>query len=109
MINRQQINIVNYIVVCIDEFASRLNLNGRDAFSYLNRYNGINFLKENYEIEHTLSIDDAIEDMITICKNNGGNLSWGYIMGLICSLKRLNYKSASHIKTLEEAFIALPY
>lgn len=75
MINRQQINIVNYIVVCINEFASRFSLSSKEAFDYLNNYNGISFLKENYEIEHTLSIDDAIDDMIVVCKNNGGYLS----------------------------------
>lgn len=28
------------------------------------KYNALNFLIENYEIEHTLGIEDAIEDMI---------------------------------------------
>jgi hypothetical protein len=63
------------MVVCINEFASRFNLSSKEAFSYLSEYNGIGFIKENYEIEHTLSIDDAIDDMIIVCKNNGGNLS----------------------------------
>ena len=75
LINKQQINIVNYMVVCINEFASKLNISTKDAFDYLYKYNGINFLKENYEIEHTLSIEDAIEDIIIVCRNNGGYLS----------------------------------
>lgn len=74
MINTQQINMINYIVVCINEFASRFNLSSKDAFYYLNKYSGISFLKDNYEIEHTLSIDDAIDDMILICAKNGGYL-----------------------------------
>jgi len=72
---RQQINIINYMVVCINEFASRFNLSSKEAFEYLSNFNGIDFLKENYEIEHTLSIDDAIDDMVMICKNNGGYLA----------------------------------
>jgi hypothetical protein len=28
-------------------------------------------LLNNYEIEYTLSIDDAVEDMVIISKNNG--------------------------------------
>lgn len=75
MINTQQVNIINYMVVCINEFASRFNLSSKEAFDYLDRYCGISFLKDNYEIEHTLSIDDAIDDMILICKRNGGYLS----------------------------------
>lgn len=38
------------------------------------RYSGIAFLDENYEIEHTLSLDDAVEDLELICRKNGGNL-----------------------------------
>lgn len=64
--------MINYMVVCINEFASRFNLSSKEAFNYLNQYRGISFLKDNYEIEHTLSIDDAIEDMRLICKKNGG-------------------------------------
>jgi len=29
-------------------------------------------LLNNYEIEHTLSIDEAVDDMIIVSKNNGG-------------------------------------
>lgn len=75
MINSQQINIINYMVVCINEFASRFNLSSKEAFDYLNKYNGISFLKDNYEIEHTLSFEDAIDDMILVCAKNGGYLS----------------------------------
>lgn len=75
MINTQQVNIINYMVVCINEFASRFNITSKEAFQYLDEYKGIRFLKENYEIEHTLSIDDAIDDMVIVCKRNGGYLS----------------------------------
>jgi len=75
MINSQQINMINYMVVCINEFASRFNLNSKEAFDYLNKYNGIDFLMNNYEIEHTLSFEDAIDDMVLICAKNGGYLS----------------------------------
>ena len=34
----------------------------------------IAFLKDCYEIEHTSSFDDAVEDMERICANNGGVL-----------------------------------
>ncbi len=75
MINTQQINVINYMVVCINEFASRFNLSNKEAFHYLDKFCGLGFLKENYEIEHTLSIDDAIDDIVLICQKNGGYLS----------------------------------
>ena len=44
----------------------------RDAYIYLNRYKGIEFLKEFYDVEHTLSFDDTIDDLSAICRKNGG-------------------------------------
>jgi hypothetical protein len=68
------LNIVNYMVVCVNEFADRLNINGKEAFNYLNQHKAINFLLDNYEIEHTLSIDDAVDDMVIVSNNNGGTM-----------------------------------
>lgn len=65
---------INYAVACVSEFANRYNLSTKEAFQYLYKYKGIEFLKENYEIEHTLSLDDALDDLFIICKNNGGTL-----------------------------------
>ncbi|MBB6713115.1 DUF3791 domain-containing protein [Clostridium gasigenes] len=72
--SKEEQNMIDYIVVCINEFADKIGINYKDAFNYLNRYNAISFIKENYEIEHTLSIDDAIDDMIMVAQNNGGSL-----------------------------------
>lgn len=70
--NRKQIN---YAVACVIEFAKKNNLSVKDAFRFLYEYKAIEFIKENYEIEHTLLLDDALEDMMLICQNNGGYLS----------------------------------
>lgn len=32
------------------------------------------FLVEFYEIEHLQSIDDAVDDLVVCCQNNGGTL-----------------------------------
>ena len=64
---------INYTVACVNEFAIRFNIAAKEAFKYLYEYKGIEFIKENYDIEHTLSIDDAIEDLTLICRNNGGS------------------------------------
>lgn len=63
------------MVACVNEFADRYKINGRDAFNYLNKHKAINFLIDNYEIEHTLSIEDAIDDITIVARNNGGTLA----------------------------------
>ena len=65
---------INYTVVCVNEFANKLNIAEKEAFDYLYKYKGIAFIKEYYDIEHTLSMDDAIDDIMRVCRNNGGDL-----------------------------------
>jgi hypothetical protein len=69
---KEEINILDYIVVCISEFASRYQTGLKEAYIYLNRYKGLEFLKEFYDVEHTLSFDDTIDDLTAICRKNGG-------------------------------------
>lgn len=68
---------INYTVACINEFANRLNITSKEAFDYLYENAGITFLKENYDIEHTLSFDDAVDDLMLICRKNGGSYNFG--------------------------------
>ncbi|MBR5974576.1 MAG: DUF3791 domain-containing protein [Clostridiales bacterium] len=63
---------INYTVVCVNEFASKHNLVAKEAFFYLYDYKGIEFIKEHYDIEHTLSLDEVVEDLTRVCRNNGG-------------------------------------
>lgn len=44
----------------------------RDTYVYLNHYKGIGFLKEFYDVEHTLSFEDVLDDLAAICRENGG-------------------------------------
>jgi len=44
------------------------------AYRFLAQYGGIDFLMQHYDIEHTLSLDDAIDDLELICRQNGGVL-----------------------------------
>ena len=65
---------VQYYVMCVSAFSDRKGLEKRDAFNYLYDYDGINFLVDCYEAEHTLSLDDAVDDLTHVCKNNGGTI-----------------------------------
>ncbi len=67
-------NKTTYIIYCINLFAKRYDLSSKQAFAYLLRYKGVDFLDECYEAEHQLSFNDAIADLTTICKRNGGGL-----------------------------------
>ena len=74
MITKQQTNIINYLVICINDFAERFAMETKAAYRFLARFGGIDFLMQHYETEHTLSLDEAMEDLETICRQNGGAL-----------------------------------
>jgi len=74
MITKHQTNIINYLVICINDFAERFAMETKAAYRFLARFGGIDFLMQHYEIEHTLSLDEAMEDLETICRQNGGAL-----------------------------------
>lgn len=69
---KADMNVLDYIVVCISEFSNRYEMQMRDAYIYLKRYKGIEFLKEFYDVEHTLSFEDVLDDLAAICRKNGG-------------------------------------
>lgn len=64
----------NYIIACVSEFVRLKQLKQKEAFEYLYQFSGIAFLKEHYEIEHTLPFEDVMEDLAVICRKNGGDL-----------------------------------
>lgn len=67
-------NRMTYFVYCINAFAEHYHLSPKQAFAYLHRFKGLDFLDECYEAEHQLSIRDAVNDLTIICKRNGGAL-----------------------------------
>ena len=75
MNKKELVNRLEYIVCCVGAFAERFSLTNAQAYAYLRRFTGIDFLLECYEAEHTLSIDDAVEDLKYICLQKGGRLS----------------------------------
>lgn len=66
--------VIEYIVTAISEFAKRNLLSVREASNYLLRFKGIEFLEQCYPAEHTLSVNDWIDDITAICKRNGGEI-----------------------------------
>lgn len=68
-------NIIEYVNCCVGAFASRFNLQLPQAYAYLRRFKGIDFLIDCYAAEHTLSIEDAVDDLATLCRKHGGRLA----------------------------------
>ena len=72
--SRLQLNKIEYLVCCIGSFAERFAITNATAYNYLGKYGGFDFLIKHYDIEHTFSIDEAINDITRICSRNGGYL-----------------------------------
>ncbi len=68
-------NCARYMVMCVNAFAQKKNMDSRSAFRYLYNNKGIQYLKEHYEIEHTLPLNDTIEALTVVCRQNGGAIA----------------------------------
>lgn len=55
-----QRNMVDYFVICVNEFAAQYDLKSNEAFHYLKEYKGMQFLTEYYDVQHTLSFNDTV-------------------------------------------------
>lgn len=65
---------IEFVVACVGAFAQRYDLTNSQAYAYLRRFTGIEFLLECYEAEHTLSIENAVSDLQVICNRKGGKI-----------------------------------
>lgn len=65
---------IAYIIAVVNEFATRFSLNSQQAYRYLDRFKGIDFVDEFYGVEHTLSFEDVVDDLALYCHKNGGAL-----------------------------------
>ncbi|MGM9816269.1 MAG: DUF3791 domain-containing protein [Lepagella sp.] len=74
MKNKEEFDKIEYVVSCVGAFAQKYKLSNMQAYAYLRRYTGIDFLLDCYAAEHTLSIDDAVTDLQIICQREGGKL-----------------------------------
>lgn len=68
-------NKAEFLIAVISEFAKRHRISDVQAFSYLDRYEGLHLVEEHYGIAHTLSFGDVVDALTTYCHRNGGDLS----------------------------------
>ena len=66
---------IPFLTACVQFFGQRFSLTRQAAFRYLQQYKGIAFLIEFYDVEHLQSMEETIDDLLLVCKQNGGNLA----------------------------------
>ncbi|MBR5694609.1 MAG: DUF3791 domain-containing protein [Paludibacteraceae bacterium] len=73
--SREDHNIVGYVVALVSEFATRNRIRPQQAYGYLKRFKGLDYLYQHYNVVHTFSFEDSVEAITEVCKHNGGKLS----------------------------------
>lgn len=73
--SHQELNKLQFTIAMITEFAKKYHLKQKQAFNYLKRFKGMDFMDKHYDFMHTQSFDDVIESLKDVCKHNGGALA----------------------------------
>ena len=66
---RDEISFISFI---IPEFALAYKMSVQQAYQYLKKYGGLDYLYENWRALHTDNPFWAVRDMYEICRKNGG-------------------------------------
>lgn len=74
--SREETNRIKYIIALIAEFAAKFSIGEKQAFNYLKRFKGMEYLSEFYDVLHTLSFEETVSSLATICNRNGGKLMY---------------------------------
>ena len=65
---------IQYINLCITEFAKRHHMDNTVSCRYLLNFKGLDFLDKHYEAEHVLPLCDTLKSLDVICRRNGGTI-----------------------------------
>lgn len=65
---------LEWTVIFIFEFGKKYGLTMKQAFGYLSRFKGIDFIDRHYEYVHTQSFSSIVDDIAEYCHNQGGAL-----------------------------------
>jgi hypothetical protein len=63
---------VSFISFIVPAFAEAYKMNVQDAYFYLKKYGGLDYLMEHWWALHTYSDFWAVHDIYAICHQNGG-------------------------------------
>lgn len=65
---------LEWTVIFTVEFARKFGLTVKQAFNYLSRYKGIDFIDRHYDYVHTQSFQSMATDIGEYCHKKGGML-----------------------------------
>ena len=71
-LDKETRNEVSFIAFIIPAFAKAYKMNIQDAYRYLKKYGGIDYLREHWWALHTVNPFWAVRDIFEICRKNGG-------------------------------------
>lgn len=72
--SKKTLNIIEYTVALINEFAVRYHLSESESFQYIDKWQGMKLIEQCYDIMHTLPFADSVEGMASYCRRQGGTL-----------------------------------
>lgn len=67
--NEERMRQIQLMTVATCWFAEAKNISRKQAFAYLQKYQGIKFLQDNYEYEQSLPKAQIVDDLTKICSN----------------------------------------
>ncbi len=72
VLDKQMSDKVSFIAYIIPAFADAYKMNIQQAFFYLKKYGGLDYLIEHWWALHTDNPIYAVHDMYLVCRQNGG-------------------------------------
>ena len=66
---------LEWTTIFILEFGRKYGLTMKQAFNYLSRFKGIDFIDRHYEYVHTQSFASMVDDIAAYCRRHGGALA----------------------------------
>lgn len=67
-------NTLDFLIALVAEFATRFGITQDKAYNYIRDFKGLEFYFQHYNVLHTLSFDDNVDNLAQVCANNGGTL-----------------------------------
>lgn len=65
---------LEWTIIFVLEFGRKYGLTMKQAFNYLSRFKGIDFIDRHYDYVHTQSFTSMVDDMAEYCHRQGGAL-----------------------------------
>lgn len=65
---------MEWTIIFIREFGRKYGLSMKQAFNYLSRFKGIDFIDRHYDYVHTQSFASMVDDIAEYCHRHGGAL-----------------------------------